>query len=1030
MQVFRAAAVIRTLGLAAFVICGTAAVAAAQGTTGSISGVVTDESKAALPGATVTVKDTETGQARVLTTDEQGRYRADSLVPGKYDIVVELSGFRTAQVAGMNVTIGQAAQVDLQLKVGGVTEKVTVTADAAIVKTKESSVTGLVDQTQIRELPLNGRDFSQLTLLQLGVTASPTTSQTVDRGMGTQVSVAGSRPNQISYQVDGADVNTQGNGSPGSAAGGMLGVDTVREFQVLVNNYSAEYGRSSGGVVVAVTRSGTNNLSGSAFEFGRNSKFDSRTYFDDPNEKIPPLKRNQFGGTFGGPIVHDKTFFFGSYEGLRQTRGETTFANVPSDATRARTDINPIIKPYLLLYPLANGPASGASAQYIQQTVSPTHENLAVGKVDHTLNNAQSISVKYSFDRAFVDQPDAIPFWTTSTRTRSQSVVAEHKWILSPRLLNDAKVAWNQAYENTDDAVNKDFDPALDFIPDTRFGTVTVSGLNTLGPDSQTPTFVNLKSLQLLENLTWSLGSHNVKTGLSVTHYMNDQDSSFDYGGVYAFTSIDNFVAGKANTFEGQAPGSTTARRWRQNLIGMFVQDDWSVLRNLTINAGLRYEFITVPKELDGKSSAFPDLTAGLSGFQPGAPLFKNPSLKNFAPRGGFAWNITGDGKNVLHGGGGLFFEPILGNVYRTYGNRTPPFYASINPSNPPFPNPPTAGGTSLLRLDLLQYNLKNPYRAQYNLSYQRELWGKTVVTVGYIGARGYNQIRNVEYNQAIPIVQADGQLFFPAGGTRRNPNFNSMRLRITDGASWYDGFVAGVNRRFSGGLALQASYTYGNSRDEGSQAVGSGDFDNSFQPPYWQIPSLNKGPSDFDIRHNFAFNSTWELPFAQSASGVVHGFAAGWQLSNIVTIHSGVPFTPVLGFDRARALPRSGGAGQWPDLVPGCSANATTDDPNAWIDVNCLALPAAGFIGNIGRNTMRAAGYGTWDLAIFKNFDLGGTRRLQFRLEGYNITNHVNFGLPSTTVFNSSGLVSTAGRITSIVGTARQFQFGAKVTF
>ena len=213
MQVFRVAAVVRILGLAASLLCAAAAVAAAQGTTGSISGVVTDESKAALPGATVTVRETETGQARVLTTDAQGRYRADALVPGKYDIVVELSGFRTAQVAGMNVTIGQAAQVDLQLKVGGVSEKVTVTADAAIVKTRESSVTGLVDQTQIRELPLNGRDFSQLTLLQLGVTASPTTSQTVDRGMGTQVSVAGSRPNQISYQVDGADVNTQGNGA-------------------------------------------------------------------------------------------------------------------------------------------------------------------------------------------------------------------------------------------------------------------------------------------------------------------------------------------------------------------------------------------------------------------------------------------------------------------------------------------------------------------------------------------------------------------------------------------------------------------------------------------------------------------------------------------------------------------------------------------------------------------------------------------------------------------------------------------------
>ena len=1028
MQASQVVARGRTLGIAAAMLFATLAVVAAQGTTGSIAGFVTDESKAALPGATVTVKQTDTGQARVLTSDGQGRYRGDALTPGKYAVTVELSGFRTAQYDDVTLSVGQAAVLNIQLQIGGVTERVVVTGDATLAATRQSSVSALVDQNQIRELPLNGRDFSQLTLLQLGVTSSPSTSQTVDRGMGTQVSIAGSRPNQISYQLDGADVNTQGNGSPGSAAGGMLGVDTVREFQVLVNNYSAEYGRSSGGIVVAVTRSGTNNFSGSLFEFARNSKFDSRTYFDDPTQAIPPLKRNQFGGTFGGPIVKGKTFFFGSYEGLRQTRGETTIANVPSDATRARADISPLTRPYLLLYPLANGPQNGASGEYIQQVVAPTHENLAVGKVDHSLTNAQSVSLKYSFDKAFVDEMQPIPFWTTDTRTKSQSVVGEHKWIVSPRLLNDAKVAWNQAYENTQNVENRSFDSSLQFIPNSRFGTTTITGLNQLGPDAQTPTFVNLKSLQAMDNLTWSRGSHSIKTGVSYTHYMNDQDSSFDLGGVYAFTSIDNFVAGKVNTFEGQVPGSTTARRWRQDLIGLFAQDDWSARRNLTLNAGVRYEFITEPKELDGQSSALPDLQS--SNFVSGGDIFKNPSLKNVAPRGGFAWNITGDGKNVVHGGAGMFFEPILSNIYRAYGDRTPPFYNSINPSNPTFPNAPTTAAASLLRLDLVDYNLKNPYRVQYNLTFQRELWGRTVVTVGYIGARGYNQIRNVEYNQSVPVVQADGSLFFPVGSTRRNPLFNSMRLRSTDGASWYDGFVAGVNRRFSAGLSVQASYTHGNSRDEGSQAVGSGDFGNSFQPPYWQIPSLNKGPSDFDIKNNFTFNSTWELPFAKGTTGVAHGVLAGWQVSNIVTARSGVPFTPVLSFDRARALPRSGGAGQWPDLVSGCSSNAVTGDPNAWINVSCLALPAAGTIGNLGRNTMRGPGYATWDLAIFKNVALGGARRLQFRVEGFNIMNRANFGLPSATVFSASGLVSTAGQITTITGTARQFQFGVKLQF
>ena len=424
-----------------------------------------------------------------------------------------------------------------------------------------------------------------------------------------------------------------------------------------------------------------------------------------------------------------------------------------------------------------------------------------------------------------------------------------------------------------------------------------------------------------------------------------------------------------------------------------------------------------------------PDLQA--SATTQGGPIFKNPSYKNIAPRAGFAWNATGNGKNVLRGGAGLFFEPILSNVYRAYGNRTPPFYNLINPRNPTFPTPPTSGSSSLLRLDLVQYDLKSPYRVQYNLQFQRELPGRTVATIGYIGSRGYHQIRNVEYNQAIPIgVDGDGRPIFTATSSpaRRNPNFGSMRLRITDGKSWYDGLVLGANRRFNSGLSLQGSYTFGKSEDLGSQAVGSGDFDNSFQPAYWQIPELNKGPSDFDIRHNFVFNSTWELPFGKSLSGAARAVAYGWQLSNIITLRSGVPFTPVLGVDRASAAPRSGGAGQVPNLVAGC--DPILGGVDAYFNVACFTLPEAGHLGNVGRNSLTGPGYAAWDAAVFKNFVLRGTMRVQFRAEGFNLTNRANFGLPATTVFNSAGLVTGAGRITTIVGTARQFQFGVKINF
>jgi hypothetical protein len=1019
-RLFRAFAVVAMLGPAPLI--------SAQGTTGSISGFVTDDTGGALPGATVTVRHVETDQKRALVTDSAGRYRAQQLVPGTYDLTVELQGFRPARVTDLTLTVGQDAGVNVQLKVGGLDEQVTVTGEAALVNMRQSSIAALVDEKQIRELPLNGRDFSQLTLLQPGVTASPSTQQQVDRGMGTQVSIAGARPNQISYQLDGADANTQGNGSPGSAAGGLLGVETVREFQVLVNNYSAEYGRSTGGIVTAVTRSGTNAFKGTLFEFNRDSRFDSRTYFDDPNQDIPPLRRNQFGGYLGGPVVKDRTFFFGSYEGLRQDRGVTTIATVPSRATRARTDISAVTRPYLLLYPEPNGRETGPTGLYSVQMTSPTREDYALGKVDHAMSAAHSISARYSWDKAQVDQDTPIPFWTTDTRTKSQSFVGEYKWIIRSNLLNVAKVAWNRAYEATDNIEKRSFDPALFFIPGTRFANISVSGINAIGPDTNTPTFVDLKSLQIIDNVAWSASSHNVKGGVSITRYMNDQDSSFDFGGNYAFTSLENFLQNRPGTYEGQAPGSTTDRRWRQSLIGMYVQDDWSAKRNLTVNVGVRYEFITTPHELDGREASLPDLQG--KDAVAGGPIFKNPSFKNVAPRAGFAWDMTGDGKNALHGGAGMFFEPILSNVYRAYGNRTPPYYNLINPANPTFPTPPTSGTSSLLRLDLVDYNLRNPYRVQYNATYQRELPGRTVVTAGFVGSRGYRQIRNVEYNQAIPQIQADGSYFFPVGSTRRNPNFGSMRLRISDGLSWYKGLIAGASRRFSAGLSLQASYTLGKSEDLGSQAVGSADFDNSFQPRYAFDPFDNKGLSDFDIRHNFVFNSTWEIPVGDSFGRAAKVLAEGWQLAGILTLRSGIPFTPQLGFDRARALPRSGGAGQEPDLVAGCSLNPVLGGADQYFDPNCFSLPAAGTFGNLPRNTIIGPGFGSLDFAVFKNITLGGGRRIQLRAEGFNLTNHVNLGLPQPTVFNAAGRVSNAGQITTIVGTAKQYQFGVKVDF
>ncbi len=1006
--------------------------ALAQNVGGTISGGITDATGGALPGVTMTIKRVETGTTRTTVTDARGHFTAPSLDPGGYEVTAELQGFQSAVRQDLRLTLGQELVVNLQLGVGSLQEKVVVTGESQLVETTKSTVANLVDEKQIRELPLNGRDFSELALQGVGVVQAPTSDRSLVRGMGTQFSVAGARPNQVSYLLDGTDVADQGGQSPGSAAGGLLGVETIREFQVITNNYSAEYGRSAGGIVSAITRSGTNTFQGGAFEFFRNSALTGRTYFDDASEPKPPLKRNQFGANIGGPLRTDRTFFFGAFEGLKQAQGSTRVARVPSRVTRARTDMSPITRPYVLMYPEPNGAETGATGIYSEEVDEPAREVYFVAKVDHAFSDRNSANVRYTFDDAKTNVPLALPLFADEYKNRNQYITGNWKRIISHSLLNDFRFAYNKTFQNSYNVDRVQVDPSLYFISGApQFGNITVTGLEALGADTQIAYLVNYKVMQAIENLTWTAGRHAVKAGGAWTRWVNDQDSAFQPGGQYQFTSLDNFVRGIANNYESALPGTSSARGWRQNMFGFFAQDDWAVTNRLTLNLGLRYEFITTPREVEDRVASFRTPPYQL---QPtvGYPLFDNPSLTNVSPRLGFAWDVRGNGKTALRGGAGQFFEPILANIYRTFGNRTPPFFAQASLRNPPFPR--AVGGavpTAQQRLDLLEFDLKNPYMLQYNLTVQHELLPQLSVTAGYIGSRGIHLFRNVESNQAVPVIQADGSYFFPAGGTRRSSNWAAVRIRRTDGNSWYNGLITSITKRFSGGLQFQASYTLGRSYDEGSLAAGSADFANGFPPRYADDRHDNYGLSDYNVRHNFTFNYSYVLPFGESATGAAKLLAAGWQLSGIVTLRTGVPFTPVLSFDRARALPRSGGDGQRPNWAPGSDAGkAILGGPDRYFDPTAFTLPDAGTFGSVGRNTLIGPGYATWNMAVFKNVALGGRRKLQIRLESFNLLNRANFDLPARIVFGASGRVENAGEITDVVGTARQIQLGAKIEF
>jgi hypothetical protein len=460
----------------------------------------------------------------------------------------------------------------------------------------------------------------------------------------------------------------------------------------------------------------------------------------------------------------------------------------------------------------------------------------------------------------------------------------------------------------------------------------------------------------------------------------------------------------------------------------MFVQDDYAVLNRFTLNLGVRYEFITLPREEEDRVVSFrnvmdPTTTVGY-------PMFKNPSLGNVAPRIGFAWDVFGDGRTSVHGGGGLFYEPILGHIYRNAGNRMPPFFMQANTRNPPFPNPFAGTLTPQNQLEVIEFELENPARVQYNLTVEREILPQTVVRLGYVGARGYNQLRAIEANQAIPEILPGGGYFFPAGQSRRNPVIGSMRWRATDGNSWYNSVLVGVNKRFTDGLQFQAAYTFARATDEASRGLTT-DLSNSIAPRYAYDRRDNFGVSDYDLTHNFVFNYSYELPLGRNQTGLKGAFLQGWQVSGIYSVRSGLPFTPVLGFDRARALPRSGGDGQRPNWAPGFDAdNVILGDIERYFDPNAFLLPDAGYFGDVERNALRGPKFSQWDAAFFKNIRFGERHRVQLRFECFNVLNTVNLGLPARTVFNSAGRVEGAGEITGSASRARQLQLGVKWEF
>ena len=1071
---------IRRLSVATYVLSSVlllSLVGMAQMTTATLSGVVTDETGAVLPGVAVNVTNTATGSRRTVSSDAAGRFTAPQLVPGPYEATATMTGFETLRHTGITLAVGQQANLTLAMKVGAVTEQVTVTGEAPLVNTSSSAVAGLVEEKRIEELPLNGRDFSQLPLIQPGVSAVRNGDVTVSKGYGARIVMGGSRPDQTAWLLDGTNIKSTSNfGTPGSAAGVMLGVDAVREFQVLTSNYSAEFGGTSGGVINMVSKSGTNQLHGSLYEYLRNSALDARDFFD---LRKPAFKRNQFGGSLGGPIKKDKSFFFGNYEGLRQRKGVTATALVP-DANLHRgilpngqqVTIAPAIRPYLDLMPLPTGTSSGGLGTLSAPANNPVGENYFVVRVDNRLTDKQSLFARFSFDQGHLTQPDAVPVTNTLVDVRTRYTTVQHDYVLSPQLLTTTRIFGNRQLLLSEVFPLVNYPASLNlFLPGT-LPAINLPGATSFGPSSLNISgrVQNLYGFQ--ESAQYIHGGHSMKFGAEITHVgSNKHGEAAGINGTVTWATLQNFLEdARFLSFSAAAPGSDTYRTFVQRIYGAYFHDDWKLRPNFTLNLGLRYEPFTTPSEKHGRISMLKDWVHDTA-FDTNIGLFKNPSKKNLSPRVGFAWDPKGNGKTAIRAGFGLFFVDLLGAYFETAGQKNPPFFAStasvlgnlgsaasdIARIGPALLSPNLTPNTLP---ELINWNLNPSYEVKANLTIERQLPGNMSVSAGYLGDRGIHLWRLVDINSA-PAILVNGRPLVVNGTPRVNPRAGAGSIRYSDAQSFYNALQLQVMKRLSRGFQFQSSYTWSKNVDDSSTGVAFTDFipggNGGTSQPY--NPKADRGLSNLHQGQSLVINGIYSIP-SPAKSGFASVVAGGWQISSIFTANSGVPFSVYVS---GRSAPDNGRttAIQHPGLVSGRSGGSIVSGtsagcqgvtpgpvgtPNRYFDSCAFVLPppapsnfpaGSGYYGNAGRNILFGPRMMNFDFSLIKGtrLPISETSRLDFQAGFFNLFNRANFAVPrapQAQVLNptTGGYIAGAGRITNTVTTSRQLQFGLKLTF
>ena len=1032
----------------------------------SIAGTVRDTSGAAIPGATVTVKNSETGATRVLTSDAAGRYAAPSVPIGTYSITASREGFTSQTQTGLRVVIGQSAEIDLSLSVGQVQQEVTVAANPATVELSTQQTSGLVAERQVKELPLNGRSYDELMTLNPAIVNYSTERSggigTSNSAVGNMFAVSGHRPQDNIFLLNGIEYTgaSEINVTPGGTSGQLLGVDAVREFNVVTDTYGAEYGKRTGGQVSIVTSSGTNTLHGSVFEFLRNSAFDARNYFDQAD--IPEFQRNQFGGALGGPIRKNKVFLFGNYEGFRQNLHLSDVTLVPDNEARlgyvpnssgkeTYVGVNNASQALLSLWPAQNGPELGSGiAEAFSSPLQVIREDFGTSRADYNITDKDLVFGVYTIDDSDANTPSANPLSSVVEALREQVASVQEQHVFSPRLLNTARFGYSRAAYAFTGTTPAD---VPGWIAGRPIGAVVIGGGTALNGASQitgagTNAGSNLSTARNLytydDHVYWTRGNHQIELGGWLQQIQSNDNLAQDQYGQASFTTLTTFLQGTVATFTSVP--SPTELGWRSLEGAGFVQDTVRIRPNLELRAGFRFESTDGWNESQGRASNYLFGADGVLETNPQvghSALTKNRAKFLPEPRIGLAWDPAGHSDTVIHAGFGVY-HALLDNLdYRL--DQTAPFNTTNTLKNValssldivPGQAPPSG---SLVSPSGVQPDAYTPTVLTWSLNVEQKIAPDTSLTIGYVGSHGYHQMLSEDVNEPIPTIcpaspcpatLAAGTVYYPKGAPYANPKLANTTTWISEGVSSYNGLEVDVNHRFQHGLQLRGVYTWSKNLDDGTAwntSVGAN------SPAFVEFPlrpKLDWGPANTDVRNLAVINGTYDLPFGRNTSGrLARAATQGWSVSEIATLQSGFPFTPQLGFN-----PSNNGDSRdpvRPSLNPDFHGNVIEGGPSQYFNPNAYLVPAAGTYGNAGRDSLVGPGFANLDTSLRKETQITEGLRAQFRAEFFNVLNHTNFGTPNEVVYSAAGTTPspTAGVITSTASTSRQIQFGLKLLF